>query len=88
MAGTETVQLYVRSVADTDGPRLSLKGFTRVDLKAGEERTVSFDLNDPKIFELFDIDTNTMRSKPGKYMLYYGTSSAGGDLQTLEYEKR
>ena len=88
MAGTETVQLYVRSVADTDGPRLSLKGFTRVDLKAGEERTVSFDLNDPKVFELFDIDTNTMRSKPGKYMLYYGTSSADGDLQTLEYEKR
>ncbi|KHE67595.1 glycoside hydrolase family 3 C-terminal domain-containing protein, partial [Capnocytophaga sp. oral taxon 329] len=43
--GAEVVQVYVRKVGDTEGPLKSLRGFRRVDLKAGESRTVSIELS-------------------------------------------
>ena len=41
MAGTEIVQVYIKDLQDTDGPRISLRGFARVDLKPGEEKRPS-----------------------------------------------
>ena len=46
MAGTEIVQVYIKDLQDTDGPRISLRGFARVDLKPGEEKTVRFKLKE------------------------------------------
>ena len=83
-AGTEVVQLYVRSLDDPDGPIRSLKGFARVTLQPGERQTVALPLTD-EVFERFDSATNTMRSLPGRYQLLYGTSSADAALQTMTY---
>ena len=72
--GAEVVQVYVRKVGDTEGPLKSLRGFRRVELKAGESRTVSIELS-PETFEFFDTSTNTMRVVPGEYEIMYGNSS-------------
>lgn len=40
--GTEVVQLYLKNIADTEGPSKSLRGFQRITLKAGEHKTVTF----------------------------------------------
>lgn len=80
--GEEVVQVYIRRVADADGPLKSLRAFRRVALKAGESTTVEIPLS-RKSFECFDESTNTMRTLPGDYELMYGNSSRPEDLQTL-----
>ena len=72
--GAEVVQVYVRKVGDTDGPKKSLRGFRRVELKAGESRKVAIELG-REAFEFFDPQTNTMRVLPGEYEILYGNSS-------------
>ncbi|MBR2184120.1 MAG: glycoside hydrolase family 3 C-terminal domain-containing protein [Prevotella sp.] len=81
--GTETVQLYVRDKADTEGPTKSLRGFRRVTLKAGETKTVTIPLT-RKTFELWDGITSTMRTKAGTYEVMCGNSSADPDMKKLE----
>ena len=80
--GEEVVQVYIRRVADANGPLKSLRAFRRVALKAGESTTVEIPLS-RKRFECFDESTNTMRTLPGDYELMYGNSSRPEDLQTL-----
>jgi beta-glucosidase len=81
-SGTEIVQLYIRDLQDADGPLKSLRGFERVTLKAGETKTVAFQL-DKKSFEFWDAETNTMRTKSGQYEILVGTSSLDKDLKKL-----
>jgi beta-glucosidase len=81
--GTEIVQLYILNLQDKEGPLKSLRGFQRVDVKAGQKKTVTLELT-PKSFEFFDPETNTMRVKSGKYELFIGTSSKSSDLQSVE----
>ena len=80
--GTEIVQVYVRNMADTEGPIKTLRGYGRVDLKAGETKTVSIDMPRER-FEGWDVKTNTMRVVPGRYELMVGASSADKDLKKL-----
>lgn len=80
--GEEVVQVYIRRVADANGPLKSLRAFRRVALKAGESTTVEIPLS-RKSFECFDESTNTIRTLPGDYELMYGNSSRPEDLQTL-----
>ena len=80
--GTEVVQIYIKRLDDTDGPLKSLRAYQRVEVAAG--KTVSANIKlDKKAFELFDPDTNTMRVKPGKYEIFYGTSSRAQDLKSV-----
>ena len=80
--GTETIQAYLRNPADAEGPIKTLRGYARVELKAGETKTVTIDL--PRhAFEWWDAETNTMRVKPGKYEVLVGTSSMDKDLKKL-----
>lgn len=81
--GSEVVQAYIRNVADNEGPTKSLRGFQRVELKAGETKTVSISLP-RESFEGWDAQTNTMRVVPGQYELMVGTSSDAKDLQTIK----
>ena len=81
--GTEIVQLYIRDLQDQEGPLKSLRGFQRVTVKAGQTKTVTIRLT-PKSFEFWDSATNTMRTKPGRYELLFGNSSANGSLKRLE----
>ena len=85
--GTETVQVYLRRPADTDGPLKTLRAYQRVTLKPGQSNTVSIDLPRER-FETWDAATNTMRVLPGQYELMVGTSSADKDLQKIIVEIR
>ena len=80
--GTETVQVYIRNLSDAEGPLKSLRAFQRVDVKAGETVTATLKL-DEKAFEFWDPETNTMRTKPGKYEILYGNSSQDKDLKKM-----
>lgn len=82
--GDEVVQVYVRDVNDADGPLKSLKAFRRVSLKAGESRKVTIPLT-AETSSLFDSASNNVRTKPGKYVVYYGTSSRDSDLKQLSF---
>ena len=81
-AGTETVQVYIRNLSDAEGPLKSLRAFQRVDVKKGETVNVTLKL-DEKSFEFWDPETNTMRTKPGKYEILYGNSSMDKDLKKM-----
>ena len=82
LEGTEVVQLYVKYLADKEGPSKSLRGFERVTLKPGERKTVTIETSD-KTFEWFDTASNTMRPLSGDWQLFVGNSSDGKCLQTL-----
>ena len=81
-AGLETVQVYLRRLADTDGPLKSLRAYSQVSLTPGEAKTLNIDLPRNR-FEGWDTKTNTMRVVPGKYELMVGSSSADKDLQKI-----
>ena len=83
--GVEIVQAYMRNTADTAGPLKSLRGFARVNLNAGETKTVEIDFP-RKSFEGWDVETNTMRVVPGKYDIMVGTSSADKDLNKISVD--
>ena len=78
--GLETVQVYIRSLADKEGPLKSLRAYQQVSLTPGESKTLTIDL--PRnCFEGWDAKTNTMRVVPGKYELMVGNSSADKALK-------
>ena len=80
--GSETIQLYIRNLQDPDGPLKSLRGFERLDIKAGQTATANLKITNASL-EFWDAETNTMRTKPGKYEILYGTSSLDKDLKKL-----
>ena len=80
--GTEIVQLYIRDLSDQEGPLKSLRGFQRVEVKAGQTTNATIELT-TKSFEFWDAESNTMRTKPGQYEILYGTSSQDKDLKRL-----
>ena len=81
-AGTEVVQVYMRDLADADGPLKSLRAYQRVQLAPGETRQVVIDLPRER-FEGWDVSTNTIRVVPGRHELMVGGSSADNQLQRL-----
>ena len=78
--GTEVLQVYIRRIDDAEGPLKTLRAYQRVQLKAGESKTVDIDFPRDR-FEGWDTQTNTMRVVPGKYELMVGSSSADSDLK-------
>lgn len=82
MDGEEVVQVYIRRLADTDGPIKSLRAFRRVTLRAGEKQNVQIELP-AEAFETFDTGTNTMRVLPGEYDIMYGGTSDSKALRRL-----
>ncbi|MWW25280.1 glycoside hydrolase family 3 N-terminal domain-containing protein [Algibacter lectus] len=73
MDGTEIVQLYMSPIdkASTQKP-IQLKGFERVKLKAGEEKTLTFNVS-PEQFVQYK--NNKWIVESGKYQLKVGASS-------------
>ena len=80
--GAEIVQLYIRDLQDAEGPLKTLRGFERINVKAGQTATVTIQLN-RESFEFWDSASNTMRVKPGKYELLVGTSSDDSNMKKL-----
>ena len=83
--GDQTVQLYIRNLQDPNGPLKTLRAFQCVTLNPGQTQTVDLHLT-AQSFEFWDPETNTMRTKPGRYELLYGTSSADKDLKKIQVE--
>ena len=79
---TETVQVYIRNLADKNGPQKTLRAYKQVELTPGESKTVSIPLP-RQSFEGWDETTNTMRVVPGKYEVMVGNSSADRDLKKI-----
>jgi beta-glucosidase len=75
VAGDEVVQLYVSTPDRGNVPLRSLKGFERIHLAPGEQRTVSFRL-DPRDLAFADTD-GVMRIKPGHYSVWVGGGQPG-----------
>jgi beta-glucosidase len=72
--GKETVQLYIRDVVGSvTRPVKELKGFQKIDLKAGESKTVSFPItpNDLKFYN-YDLKYDW---EPGEFVIMIGNNS-------------
>lgn len=83
-AGTETVQLYLRDVAASAGPRpvRELKGLQKVQLQPGESRDLSFSISGR---ELGYYDTKgRWLVEPGKFQLWLAKDSASGQPADFE----
>lgn len=81
--GTEVVQLYIRDISGSVvRPVKELKGFKKVNLKAGEELEISFEINEEML--RFYTLRNKFESESGKFIAMVGSNSR--DLQELEFE--
>lgn len=72
--GSEVVQLYIRDmVGSITRPVKELKGFQKIELKAGEAKTVSFDItiNDLKFYN-YDLK---YAAEPGDFKIFIGANS-------------
>ena len=75
VAGKEVVQLYVRDeVSSVRRPIRELKGFEKVELFPGEEKTVSFTL-DKRAFAYYEVKIHDWYVESGRFFLDVGASS-------------
>ena len=81
--GDEVIQVYVKSLDDAGAPIKSLAGFARVNIAAGETKTVTIDLN-KDAFSAYDEATDGLKFRPGNYRILYGGSSLDSDLKSLD----
>jgi len=83
MDGAEVVQLYIRGmVGSVTRPILELKGFQKIELKAGESREVSFGISQKELsFLRADMSWGV---EPGQFMALIGPNSR--DLHSAKFE--
>ncbi|MFA9462963.1 MAG: glycoside hydrolase family 3 C-terminal domain-containing protein [Velocimicrobium sp.] len=85
--GAEVAQLYIRAKnSDVFRPVKELKGFTKVFLKAGEEKRIQIALDD-KAFRYFNAGSNQWEVEEGDYEILLGASSADIRLRDILYVK-
>jgi beta-glucosidase len=83
--GEEVVQLYIRDdVSSATRPVKELKGYKRIFLKAGETKTVMFELSNESL-AFYDIDMNYCIEK-GSFSLMVGGSSDDKVLKTIKLD--
>lgn len=81
--GEEVVQLYIHDhFASTVRPVKELKGFEKVMLKAGETKSITFEITSETL-EFYGAD-RTWKAEPGMFSVMVGPHSE--DLQELELE--
>ena len=83
--GHETVQVYVKALDYPEAPIKSLKGFQKLNLKAGETAKATITLTGES-FEYYDPSIDELSPRPGRYQILYGSSSLDKDLQSLNFE--
>jgi beta-glucosidase len=75
VAGKEIVQLYVKDKASTViRPEKELKGFDKVELKPGEEKTIFFTL-DKRAFAYYNVELKDWHVETGEFEILVGKSS-------------
>lgn len=78
--GAEVVQLYAHCQSAIERPKKQLVGFDRVELKAGETKTVTFTLRHDQL-SYFNEATQTFDVESGDVDIYVAASSADVRLQ-------
>jgi beta-glucosidase len=80
--GDEVVQMYIRDdVSSVTRPMLELKGFQRVTLEPGEQRTVTFDIK-PTDLWFYNADMKRV-VEPGTFTIFAGPDSVDLKKTTL-----
>ncbi|MCI0767801.1 glycoside hydrolase family 3 C-terminal domain-containing protein [Bacillus sp. TL12] len=75
MAGKEIVQLYVKDVESSMiRPEKELKGFEKVKLQPGEEKTITFTL-DKRAFAYYHVELKDWHVETGEFEILIGKSS-------------
>lgn len=75
--GTDVAQLYVSPLSNQAIKPIQLKGFSRINLKPGESKTVTFELALDQLAWWSEKDNQTVWTiTPGDYALLVGNSSA------------
>ena len=81
--GEEVVQCYVRDlVGSVTRPLKELKGFEKIALKAGESKTVTFEIT-PDMLAFHRLDM-TYGTEPGDYQVFIGGNSR--DVKTTNFK--
>ena len=87
MDGEEVVQMYVRDVkSKVVRPSNELRGFERVSLKAGEQKTVTMDLPVSSL-AFYDEDIHAFNAEAGEYRIMVGSASDDIRLEKQFYVK-
>ncbi|WP_340152184.1 beta-glucosidase BglX [uncultured Marivirga sp.] len=74
LTGKEVVQLYIRDLVGTvTRPVKELKGFEKIELKAGETKTIEFTLSKSDLG--FYHQDMSFYAEPGKFKVFVGTNS-------------
>lgn len=82
--GDEVIQLYIRDELSTvTRPVKELKDFERVNVKAGETKTVTLSIT-PEKLAFYDINMEFL-VEPGEFVVLVGTSSDDKDLQEIKF---
>lgn len=82
LRGDEVVQLYIRDdVSSVTRPLLELKGFQRVTLEPGEQRTLGFDIK-PSDLWFFNAEMKRV-VEPGTFSIFAGPNSVDLKKTTL-----
>jgi beta-glucosidase len=82
LRGDEVVQLYIRDdVSSVTRPLLELKGFQRVTLEPGEQRTLGFDIK-PSDLWFYNADMKRV-VEPGTFSIFAGPNSVDLKKTTL-----
>lgn len=82
VAGHEVVQLYLRDCySSVTRPVKELKGFKKIFLAPGEQKTVTFELGHEEL-ALWDMDMNFV-VEPGEFEIMVGSSSRDEDLMKI-----
>lgn len=78
--GKETLQLYI-GIPEKGQPELALRTFSKIALKAGEEKEIQLSLT-RQDFATYSTTEQQFITKPGIYRLYVGTSAENILYQT------
>ena len=79
--GAEIAELYVGdSHASVPRPVKELKGFAKVNLRPGESKRVTVQL-DRRAFSFYDVKKHAWSAEPGEFAILVGSSSAKMELQ-------
>ena len=84
--GKEVVQLYIRDVAGSvTRPVKELKGFQKIELKAGESKTVSFAIT-PEDLKFYNYDLK-YDWEPGEFQIMIGGNSRDTKMMKVNWVK-
>jgi beta-glucosidase len=85
-AGEEVVQLYINDpVASVTRAVKDLKGFQKVSLKAGESKTISFEIT-PEQLSFFNSDLKKVW-EPGEFIIQIGSNSSEVQAAKVDWKK-